>query len=624
MTIIQNNLLTKTNNGFSASNNKERNFQLSKKPYNPSFGADLSPVSKLGHFLDWRRNLNGMNDSAGFLVCLTSVLGFGVGGPALIYDYFYKKRNHINNVTGDKNNQYGHFESATKIGKIGLRMNQMALTVSGFGGAMTGFSMGVPLMAAGEFIGNIVAAPIINTPTGYGLLNIGLAAIFGGRAFDSDPSHKANMAMFMSKKTIGEKTSYVLNNMGGHLKGAATLSIQLFKHLFGFLSPNAETRKAAIDFFHYKMFRVKSSTIAFTQNIKANGEIGKVETKLKGNTSLLLVASSLLALTGVFMIATEALKKIGVLKTDKVTKAGFTAGKIGQVFDNAGIMTYGLERCYAGNVSAGIPTVASAATMIAGAPNADNDFGKGLTWGGLAFFFLFLAAERFQNTNTVLKRLSKVKEFKALEAKLRSLVDKNSPEYKEIAEKLAKLKKDGIFAEAEGLVRQFEFDFSGIIPSRQLKNVNTLYGNSTEDSFVTLRKLFNPDYKCKRDLNKDKWQAEAEAALRADENPLVKQIPDLVKTVRTKLAGPYDPSHDAAWLKRELKAEGFAQELIDRVILHQADHANAVRQAIYSNILKFGKSYESTLAELANSKDPVVREVAIACQQDYKALLEVE
>lgn len=624
MTVIQNNLLTRTNNRFDASRNKEHNFQLSNKAYNPSFGADLKPVSKLGHFLDWRRNLNGMNDTAGFLVCLTSVLGFGVGGPALIYDYFYKKKHNINNVTVDKNNQYGHFESATKIGKIGLRMNQMALTVSGLGGAMTGFSMGVPLMAAGEFIGNVIAAPVINTPTGYGLLNIGLAAIFGGRAFDSDPSHKANMAMFMSKKTLGEKTSYVLNNMGGHLKGAATLSIDLFKHLFGLLSPNAATRQSAKDFFHYKMFRVKSSTIAVTQHINADGMVGEVKQGLKGNSSLLLVASSLLALTGVFMIATEALKKLGVLKTDKVTKAGFTAGKIGQVFDNAGIITYGLERCYGGNVSAGIPTVLSGATMIAGAPNADNDFGKGLTWGGLAFFFLFLAAERFQNANSVLKRLSKIKEFKALEAKLLSLTNKDSSEYKEVVARLAELKKDGIFAEANAFVRQFEFNFSGIIPSRQLKNVNTLFGNANEDSFVTLRKIFNPKYVSEKEKNMKKLQADAEAALLADENPLVRQIPALVKTVREKLAGKYELSHDAEWLKQQLKDAGFAQQLIDRVIVHQTNHENAIRQAIYSNILKFGKSYKEELEKLASSEDSIVRTVAQSCQKDYQALLEVD
>lgn len=631
MNTIQNNLNAFQNYNENLSCNKKRAFSPNYKK-DVSFQAKLVPVKRLGNFFDLRRNLNGINDTFGFIACMTSVIGFGIGGPGLMYDYFYKKRHHKHDEDEHghkhKHHEYGHFHSETKFGKIGLLMSQIALTVSGLAGATTGFSVGVPLMAAGEVIGNCVAAPVINTPLGYGLLNIGLAAIFGGRAFDTNPSHKAKMALFMSKKGFWAKTKYVLDNMGTCLKGASELSIQLCKHLIGLCSFDAAKRQNARDFFHYKMFRVKSSTLTFVQKVNAKGIVDEVKPALKGNSPVLLVASSLLALTGVFMIANEALKKLGIIKTDKTTKAGFLAGKIGQVFDNIGIILYGFERCYKGNVTAGVPTIVSGATMIAGAPNADNDLGKGLTWFGLSAFFLFLAAERFQNADGVFKRLGKTKEYKALEAKLKQALT-GSKEYNEIKQKLETLIKDGTFDDASAFVRQFEIDLSKILKGNQnkrLDNVRNMLRDINEDSWVTLRKLINKNYKSKKEQNLDALEEGARKALSADEDKLVAQIPEFIKFVQGKLSNKaYNPTYTVEQLKADIIKEGkFPIEFVESVISHEVKPDVAIREAIYSNILKSGKNYAGELEKLINSNNPVVSQVAKDCKQDYEKLLQVE
>lgn len=624
MTIVNNNFNSLKTYSESLSCNKKRTLSPNHKQ-DVSFKSKLVPVKKLGNFFDLTRNVNGINDTAGLIACITSVIGFGIGGPALIYDHNYKKQHHKED---DKKNGYGHFHTETKIGKVGLFLNQAALTISGFAGAMTGFSMGVPLMAAGEFIGNIFAAPVINTPIGYGLLNIGLAAIFGGRAFDKNPAHKAKMALLMSKKGFVEKAKYVLGNMGTHIKGAAQLSIELAKHIAGLFSLDTVKRQNAKNFLNSKIFRVKSSTLTFVQNINAKGVVTEAKPGLKGNSNVLLVASSLLALTGVFMIATEILKKVGIIKTDKVTKAGFVAGKVGQVFDNAGIMMYGLERCYGGNVTAGIPTVVSGATMMAGAPNADNDFGKGLTWFGLAAFFLFLSAERLQDANKVFKRLGKTREYKALQAKLESAV-KGSKEYNEIKQKLHTLMQDETFNEASVFARQIEIDLSKILKgnkNQRLDNLRNMLKDTTEDSWVTLRKVINKNYTSKKERDLDKLEESAIEALKSDEDGLVRLIPQFKKDVQEELSKQaYNPNYTADDLRRFIvNVKKYPKEFAESIVSHERHYEEAIREAIYSNIVKSGKNYAGELETLISSSNPAVSKVAKACKTDYAELLKVE
>lgn len=631
----------KGKSNINLNNQKSFNFYTSKKDnlqnlkHNPTFKGDLAkliPNKKFGNFFDIRRNLNGMNDTFGLLACSTSVVGFGLGGPALMYDNLYKKRHKKNN---DKPDAYGHFESGTTIGKIGLKMNQAALTVSGLAGAMTGFSVGMPIMAVGEFIGNVLAAPVINTPLGYWFLNIGLAAVFGGRAFDTDPSHKAKMALFSSKKGVGEKTGYVVKNMWDCIVEAGKSSAKLAVSTIQLLSPDKAKRQNAIDFFHYKMIRIKSSTMTIKQSISADGLIKKVETGAKEHPHLLLVASSMLALTGVFGITTELLKKAGVIKSDKPTKIGFLFGKIAQVFDNYGIVAFGLRRCYAGNKTAGIPTVASGSTMMASAPNIDNDFGKGLIWFGLASFFLFLSAERFQDANGVFKRLGKAKEYKKLEAKLTSLLE-NSKEYNAIKKKMEELKP----SEATAFASQFEIDFSKILPKRYLDDFRILLGGKTEDSLMTLRKALSGDKKDIEIIDSEHKQKEiaekAKAKFEASKEETLNKIPKFIEFVQEKLGlikegqlpKKYDPNYDVKQLKADIIAANFPKEFADSIICYKAKQEDAIRQAIYSNIMTSGKNYENKLntliADKSNPTASKISEVAESCSKDYKKFLQVE
>lgn len=582
--------------------------------YNPSFNG-LVPNKPYGRALDPRRRLGDLNNYFSLAACLISVIGFGVGGPALIYDYNYKKH-HPQEGADKKPLEYGHFESATKIGKIGLRMNQMALTVSGFAGATGGLALGVPLQAAGEFIGNVVAAPVINTPIGYGLLNIGLAAIFGARAFDTDPSHKAKMALFMSKKGAWDKTKYVLHNMGQCMVGAANSSTELAKNAFHLCSFDKVKRSKAWDFFTKQLFSIRSSTLNFVQEIDAHGNV-KVATKLKSNPHVLLLASSLLALAGVFVIGVDLLKKAGVIKSDKPTKAGFVAGKTGQIFDNYGITSYGMDRFYKGNKVAGIATVVSGATMMAGAPNADNDFGKGLTWFGLSAFFLFMAAERFQGAAAARKGVKAVNEY------LKAAANHASQQELEAIMQ----KHEGMFDHASAFVRQFEIDLSHVYPrkGKYLNRLRESLGDKDEDTWTTIKKtFFDRDGKKAQECKdaKDKMQKDAVAALKADGDPRIKRIPEFIDFVNGKLAGQYNPKYGVEQLKADIRKEfpGFEETIVVR----QVNHEDAIREAIYSNIMKSGRNYKPELEQLAQSQDPVVRDVAAKCKQDYQQLLEVE
>lgn len=588
----------------------------SNKNYNPTFNG-LPPSKAYGRAFDPKRRLGDLNNYFSLAACLVSVIGFGVGGPALIYDYNYKKK-HPKEGADNKPLEYGHFESATKIGKIGLRMNQMALTVSGFAGATGGLALGVPLQAAGEIIGNVVAAPVINTPLGYGLLNIGLAAIFGARAFDTDPSHKAKMALFMSKKGFGAKTGYVLHNMGQCLIGAAASSKELFINAGRLCSFNKIKTSKGWDFFAHQLFAIRSSTLNFVQEIDAHGN-AKVATKLKSNPHVLLLASSLLALAGVFVIGVDLLKRAGIIKSDKPTKAGFVAGKTGQIFDNYGITSYGMDRFYKGNKVAGAATVISGATMMAGAPNADNDFGKGLTWFGLASFFLFMAAERFQGTAAARKGVKAVNQY--LKAVARNASKKELDEIMK--------KSDGVFNEAGVFVRQFEIDLSHFYPrkGKYLNKLRESLGDKDEDTWTTIRKTFfdkKGEVAQKCDKDKKKMQTDAIAALKADDDSKIKQIPEFIEFVNGKLTGQYNPNYGVEQLRNDIKAKfpntGFEQAIVIRKVEHQ----DAIREAIYSNIMKSGKNYKPELDKLMASTDHVVRDVAISCNNDYKKLLEVE
>lgn len=630
MSITKTNLLNLRNNSPKKSI-FENPTQEPKPQYNPSFrGAgkladiplgEIELSKKFGDRFDLRRRLGDWNNHVGFLACMLAVIGFGVGGPSLIYDNLYKKKHGIKNTKDpNKEEEYGHFESATNIGKIGLKMNQGALTVSGIAGAMTGFSCGMPIMAAGEFIGNVVAAPVINTPIGYGLLNIGLAAIFGGRAFDTDPSHKAKMSMFLSKKTNGEKAKYVMNNMWECVKSAGNSTSELLKNIAHLLSFDKATRQGAKDFFRYKMIRVKSSTMTIKQNIGADGTIKKVEAGLKDHPQLLLAASSLLALAGVFVITTEVLKKIGIIKSDKPTKAGFTAGKVGQVLDNYGIVAYGLKRCNMGNTTAGVATVVSGATMIAGAPNADNDFGKGLTWAGLASFFLFLAAERFQDSRNATKAFKAVKKYLSLDK-----VGK------------ANLEDKGILNEATAFVRQFEIDLSKIIPKKHLNNFRNTLDCQNEDSWKTLIKAIkgeeHPKVKA-AEKAQEEIKAVAKAALEGSLDEKIRRLPELIKFVKVQLgalekegqpAHKFNPNYGIEQLKAAINKQFPGLGYADAIeIKGLENHGDAIREAIYANILKSGKNYAKPLDELTRSADPTVRDIATKCKTDYQKLLEVE
>lgn len=442
--------------------------------------------------------------------------------------------------------EFAHFEPVTEFGKMGLNLAKTALVVSGFAGFFTGIALHIPLMSLGEVVANLLAAPIINTGAGYAVMSAGLGLLFLGRAYDGNPVHRANYSIMATKSWPG-RAKYIADNMWGCIKDTGKSTIIFGKHLFSLFSPNKQVRKEARHFLRDKVLRVKSSTLTVGQEINAAG-MSTVKKGLKSHPYRLQVAAMVLALGGVGVLTADVLRALGITKDDKLKKATFRVAETGQVLDNLGLITYGLERCYKGN-PAGFPTIISGATMMWGAPNADNDFGKGLTWFGLSFFFLFLALERLSELCQAFSKR------KALKANPKKMIE-----------------------EATAIIRQFEIDFSKFLPKKYLNYLRKLMGNSeSENIFVTIAKMFKPEgkngklnmfgkfvEKHEKSLKEDADIA-AEAFKVADDKRLHK-IPEFLQFLEKELSGEFDPKNGREVLIEKARKAGFAEDYIDSVI----------------------------------------------------------
>lgn len=519
-----------------------------------------------------------------------------------------------------KEEEFGHFEPETEFGKLGLNLAKVSLAVSGTAGFFTGLASKVPLMCVGEVIANLVAFPIINTPIGYAIMNLGLGVLFLGRAYDSDPVHKANYAVLFSKKPM-DGLKYLANNTWGCVKDTVDSTKHLGKQMFNLFSSNKQVKDDAKNFFGSKIFRIKSSTVTVGQEINAGGVVTAVKKGLKGNNYGLKLAAMILAVGGAGVATADILKKLGVVKDDKLKKASFRVAETGQVVDNlTGLVTYGLDRCYKGNPVAGIPTVISGVTMMCGAPNADNDLGKGLTWFGLSFFFLFLAVERFSEMCQAIRGRANIKNGFIKDG--------------------IKFEK-GFIEEATAVARQFEIDFSKFLPKKYLNYLRKLMGEGQcENTFVTIAKMFKSKgkdgklnmlgkfvKKYEDSIKEDVKMAEGVFRSNATDddklNKILCKVPDFLKFLEKELSGPYDPTHNTEWLIKEIKAADFPEEFCN-IINRDGGHAELVKSNILANAKNSGKYYKPVLEEmLSNAKTPeyVKEEIRYAFNKK-KALLE--
>lgn len=426
------------------------------KPFEATLAKDYNPVVKL------------IDKSLSFLSSVTTVTGFGLGSAGLMYEHFNKDKiaadskdkNSMNKLVannpapltisnkqnisknpllakylqtqkisfaGEKNTpekaksadgegEAGHINPKTPFGKFGLAAAKVGIVFSGIAGVFNGISMGLPLMAAGEFT-NICASLIINKPAGYGLFSLALAAVFAGRALEEDPSLKLDLIKTGQNcwreggfKGIPKFLGIVGKNMSGCMKevgsSAATVGSNLTKLVF-----NNKERAEAWKFFTTKMFTIKSKTITMEQLVTSAGQTLS-KSKFKSHPYFMHTASAMLAVGGIMLTTAAVLQNMGILKGDtgkKAVKAGFGACEVGGSLDNLSLSLSGLNKiATGGSLASGAALTASGLTMIAGQPNADKDYGRSLIWGGCAALFAAFAFERGHELYKVVKSFKKV------------------------------------------------------------------------------------------------------------------------------------------------------------------------------------------------------------------------
>ncbi len=499
----------------------------------------------------------------------------------------------------DKKTEYGYIEPETKFGKIGLACAKVGLIVSGTAGMLTAISLRVPLMAAGEFVGNVVSAPIINTPIGYGLMSIGMSTLLSGRAFENDPLKKINDTRFANKSALG-KVGYIMTNMGEAIKETCVSMGEVCKKTAQLLSTKQESRKEARHFFKHYFFNIKSSTITLKQNIHANGKCA-VETVVKSHPYRLHAFAGILAASGLLLIGEGILEKVGILKNKKAEdarKACFNAAKAGQYADNIGLSLYGMERISKGAPIFGIPVLASGLTALTGAHKVDEDSGKGIIWAALAFFFTLLTLER----------------------------GVESIEARRIRSKLLKeLKKNGkaFEAQSKNFARMFDIDFSRIkkdgkevLDKKDLKNI--LWAcNDQEKKPLEFTKFFHGEDSPKAKQAKegmDRKVEEAKKALVNSNKPVLREIPKFLDAMKEILGGHYNPDINEQWIVGQLKAKGLSDEFIGYVkqkgvikipsTARPGKELPEILEGVHrQNAEKFGKNYDDELSRVIADKE---------------------
>jgi hypothetical protein len=304
---------------------------------------------------------------------------------------------------------YGFIEPQTTFGKVGLVFSKAAIAVSGSAGFLTGLAMKIPLMAAGEVVGNLLAAPIVTTPLGYGLLSIGMGALFAGRAFDHNPKFMLNQVKYDNETAMG-KVKYVAQNMGACIAETGRTIGEVGAKTAGLFSRTKEVRKDARNFFKFDFVGLNKSRITLTEEIFSNAKtIGKVG--MKSPTHAMQLSGGILIASGIAMIGEYALERLGIIKNktaEKARKGAFTFAKSGQFADNLGLIQYGLARSVQGAPILGVPVVLSGAIATSGASKVDEDSGKGKIWLALAFFFGLLGLERLIGTGNAFRDRNKL------------------------------------------------------------------------------------------------------------------------------------------------------------------------------------------------------------------------
>ncbi len=375
-------------------------------------------------------------ESLAFVTALISAVGFGVGGSGLIYDFFRvgnngkknKNKNSLENpnsifqkikgsefqsfresyiklhnaaATSGKNSkkeEVGRIEPETRFGKIGMIFAKIGVGFSGIAGAFSGLVMRLPLMALGQAT-NVAAAPILDTPTGFGLMSIGLSAIFAGWALEKDPSLKLNPVMLASKKGLVSKTGYVISNIMGGVKEVGKSTKTVFKNLFNLAIRSK--RKEAAEFMRDHIFAIRSRTVEVSEKLLADGSKA-FETVMKSSPYRMHAASAILAIGGALIVGATMLKnKFG-------QKLGFKASEIGGSLDNISLSMQGLETVMRGNPGSGIPMAIAGAAILAGQPHIDKKDGRGIQWLGCAALFLYFFVERGRDLSKAFKEAKKI------------------------------------------------------------------------------------------------------------------------------------------------------------------------------------------------------------------------
>lgn len=642
-------------NKSTISSNAKNNSAVSYNTKQMSFRGGRLFTAKAG--VDCTQSLWTMFDKfSGFATALVSMAGFALGGAGLLYDYFYKKKHHIKNLktqkfltspvfakfnmkldpqkTSDEGKEVGHIQPVTKLGKIGLTFAKIGIGFSGIAGIFNGIAMRLPLMSAGESM-NLAASPIINTQIGFGFFNIGLAAIFAGRALESDPILKLDPATYASQDGLQGKIKYVIKNMNGCINEVLCSTKTLFSNMIKLCFPG-EKGIAARNFFKDQILSVRSSTIIFKESLLANGKV-KVTTGMKSYPFRMHTASVILAVGGLALIITDILHKMKIFKGKTAKHSSIAAFKIaeaGGCLDNLGLAYYGMEKMSLGQVSSGIPLALSGFTILSGTPHAEKDYGRALQWIGCAALFATFAIERKQElVKAFANRVVTDKEVTEATNQLIRQWEIHIPDSidrKYLKRHLTNIinlttKHDDAIA-AENILKT---KFNNIVNTDELRNTIETYADVNDKSklktsllqiskqqSIALQKLDKVAQKeFKQNMNSFITYHQAKSTIAKDEN--VRPILDLIDTIKSELDDKnfkLDPNTNEILNRRIANLNNGNTFKITCSNRGNADELlKASSKAVIGvNIGKFGENYMDELAEIVRHPDTLqsVREIA--------------
>jgi len=359
---------------------------------------------------------------------LISGAAYLVAGPAMIYEFLANRKNALPEKTKSRaqqaqkpnifenfaknrlNEKYVQFQGnlapaakagetkpaksegietlnpKTEIGKLGIDAARVGVFTAGVAGVANGVAMRLPLLAIGEGV-TTFAAPIIETPVGLAIFGVGLGTINLARVLHGDNKYQIDPIKFKNSN-LSEKFSYIMKNMGTTL---AELGKSLKVIGTNFVDLFGKKNKEAARFFKTHMLSTNPTNLVLEEFMDKDRNI-IIKKSMKTSSYLMHFATAALSLGSLTIIVANK------LKMNKVEKHGLKAHNAGLAIDNIALSKWGVEKFKTSPVAtyktSGIFSTVAGASILAGQPGIDKDWGRGLNWTGVGLILSGFALER--------------------------------------------------------------------------------------------------------------------------------------------------------------------------------------------------------------------------------------